>query len=132
MVEAANWLEREGIADRVGIMGGSYGGFLTLSAVTRYPDHWDAAVDLFGITNLMTMYETAREDMKLFQERNIGTPEENPELYRDRSPLTYVDQITCPMLVLQGDRDPRVPESQSQQLREGLERTGKRFRFHRV
>src|SRR5581483_10321933 len=57
VVAAADWLEDTGIASEVGVLGGSYGGFMTLSAVTKYPDRWRAAVSLYGIANLVTMYE---------------------------------------------------------------------------
>ncbi|HEV3310545.1 MAG TPA: S9 family peptidase, partial [Chloroflexota bacterium] len=109
VVAAADWLESQGIASGMGIMGGSYGGYMTLSGVTQYPDRWLAAVSIFGIANLVTMYRTAREDMRHFQARNIGTPDENPAFYRERSPLNHVERITAPLLILQGERDARVP-----------------------
>lgn len=129
VVAAADWLESTEIAQGVGIMGGSYGGFMTLSAVTRYPDRWKAAVSIYGIANLLTMYQTAREDMRLFQERNIGSPQENPHFYRDRSPLNHIDRITAPLLILQGERDARVTLLEAEQMRDGLRRRGKIFEY---
>lgn len=127
VVAAADWLEAEGIARDIGIMGGSYGGFMTLSAVTRYPERWKAAVSIYGIANLETMHRTAREDMRHFQERNIGSPDENPEFYRERSPLNHVDNVRCPILILQGERDPRVTMREAEQMKASLERGNKTF-----
>lgn len=129
VVAAADWLESESIARGVGIMGGSYGGFMALSAATRFPDRWGAVASIFGIANLVTMYRTAREDMRHFQERNIGTPEENPEFYQDRSPLNHVESIEAPLLILQGERDPRVPMSEAEQIAARLSQAGKEFEF---
>jgi dipeptidyl aminopeptidase/acylaminoacyl peptidase len=73
------------------------------------------------------MYNTAREDMRLFQQRNIGSPEENPSFYYERSPMNFVDRITCPLLILQGERDPRVRMEEAEQMRERLEAGGKQY-----
>jgi dipeptidyl aminopeptidase/acylaminoacyl peptidase len=129
VVAGADWLEARGIAEGLGIMGGSYGGFMTLSAITRFPRRWKAAVSLYGISNLVTMYETAREDMKLFQERNIGRPDENPRFYYDRSPINFVDKVECPVLILQGDRDPRVLLRESLAMKQLLEDQGKSVEY---
>lgn len=107
VVAAAEWLESQGIADKIGITGGSYGGYMTMSAVTKYPQRWAAAVAIFPMVDLKSSYTAAREDMRQFQIRNMGTLEENPELYYDRSPINFVEQIACPVLILQGDRDAR-------------------------
>jgi dipeptidyl aminopeptidase/acylaminoacyl peptidase len=129
VVCAAEWLETEGIASGVAIIGGSYGGFMALSAVTQYPDRWRAAVSIYGMANLITMYTTAREDMRHFQERNIGRPDEHPDFYRERSPLNHVDRIIAPILILQGERDARVPLSEAEQMRDALEAGGKQFEY---
>jgi dipeptidyl aminopeptidase/acylaminoacyl peptidase len=125
VVAAANWLEAQGISDRVGITGTSYGGYMTMSAITKYPDRWLAAASVCGIVNLVTMYSGARPDMQQFQVRNLGTPEENPDLYYDRSPINFVDRIKTPVLILQGERDARVPLSEAEQMRDRLELAGK-------
>jgi dipeptidyl aminopeptidase/acylaminoacyl peptidase len=129
VVAGANWLEQNGMADAFGIVGGSYGGFMTLSAITQYPERWRAAVSIFGIANLVTMYTTARADMKLFQERNIGRPDENPELYRDRSPLNHAGKVNAPLLILQGERDARVPLREAEQMCASLQAAGKQFEY---
>jgi dipeptidyl aminopeptidase/acylaminoacyl peptidase len=116
-------------AKSVGIMGGSYGGYMALSAITQAPEHWDAAVSIYGIVNLVTMYQTAREDMRLFQERNIGTPSEDPEFYHSRSPLNNIQNIQCPLLVLQGERDARVTVQEATQIIDSLREADKPFEF---
>jgi dipeptidyl aminopeptidase/acylaminoacyl peptidase len=129
VVAGRDWLVEQGIADCVGIAGGSYGGFMTLSAITKFPNRWQAAVSIFGVVNLITMYKGAREDMRQFQARNIGTPEENPDFYYERSPLNFVENIQCPLLILQGDRDPRVPLNEAEQMVQRLQTTGKEHEY---
>ncbi|MBV9278776.1 MAG: S9 family peptidase [Chloroflexi bacterium] len=127
VVAAADWLREHGIADRVGIYGGSYGGYMTMMAITKHPDRWAAAVAIFPMVDLVTSYTAARPDMKQFQVRNIGTPEENPDLYYDRSPINFVENIQCPVLVLQGERDARCRLDEVQSMCRRLESTGRQF-----
>jgi dipeptidyl aminopeptidase/acylaminoacyl peptidase len=100
-----------------------------LSAVTKVPGRWRAAVSICGIANLITMYQAAREDIRQFQARNIGTPDENPALYYDRSPLNFIDHITCPLLILQGENDPRVPLVEAEQICDRLKALGKTYDY---
>jgi dipeptidyl aminopeptidase/acylaminoacyl peptidase len=127
VVAGRDWLVSNGIGREIGIIGGSYGGYLTLSAITQYPDKWQAAVSFCGFANLLTAYESARPDMRAFQERNIGTPEQNPEFYWERSPVNHVDRIQCPLLLIQGERDPRVLKEETDQMAEALRDAGKEF-----
>ncbi len=127
VVAGRDWLVSEGVASDVGILGGSYGGYLTLSAITQFPAKWQAAVSFCGFANLVTAYESARPDMRAFQERNIGTPDQHPDFYRERSPVNYVDRIACPLLLVQGERDPRVLRQETEQMAEALRRAGKTF-----
>jgi dipeptidyl aminopeptidase/acylaminoacyl peptidase len=129
VVHGANWLEENGISSSIGISGGSYGGYMTMIAITKAPQRWQAAANIFGIVNLVTMYQNSRPDMRLFQERNIGSPQENPELYHDRSPINFIENIQCPVLILQGERDPRVPLAEAEQVRDRLEATGKPYEY---
>ena len=101
------------------------GGDLTLSAITQFPAKWQAAVSFCGFANLVTAYESARPDMRAFQERNIGTPDQHPDFYRERSPVNYVDRIACPLLLVQGERDPRVLRQETEQMAEALRRAGR-------
>lgn len=125
VVAGVRWLAREGIADpkRVGAFGGSYGGFMTMYALAREPDVWAAGVSYVGVVSWKTLHETTRGDLKAMLERELGDPATEAELYRDRSPLTHARSIKAPLLILQGANDPRVPQSEAEQvvalLREG-------------
>jgi len=119
----AKYLINEGIADpkRVGIMGGSYGGYATLAGVTFTPDLYAAAVSIVGPSNLITLLESIppywEPIRKLFYERmgDPNSPEGKAQLIR-QSPLTHADKIKTPLLVIQGANDPRVNKRESDQI----------------
>jgi dipeptidyl aminopeptidase/acylaminoacyl peptidase len=119
----AKYLVAEGIADpkRIGILGGSYGGYATLAGVTFTPDLYAAAVDIVGPSNLITLLESIppywEPIRKLFYER-MGDPNtpEGKALLTERSPLTYADKIKTPLLVVQGANDPRVNKREADQI----------------
>jgi dipeptidyl aminopeptidase/acylaminoacyl peptidase len=102
--------------ERLAVAGGSYGGFAALSCATRLPEHWSAAVDVFGPSNLVTFARSVPPSWRRFMREWVGDPdEEAAELIR-RSPITYVDALRCPLLVIQGARDPRVVKAESDQM----------------
>jgi dipeptidyl aminopeptidase/acylaminoacyl peptidase len=119
----AKYLIAQGIADpkRVGILGGSYGGYATLAGVTFTPDTYAAAVSIVGPSNLITLLESIppywEQIRKLFYERmgDPNTPEGKAQLMR-QSPLTSADKIKTPLLVVQGANDPRVNKRESDQI----------------
>ena len=119
----AKYLIAQGIADpkRVGIMGGSYGGYATLAGVTFTPDVYAAAVSIVGPSNLITLLESIppywEQIRKLFYERmgDPNTPEGKAQLLR-QSPLTAAAKIKTPLLVVQGANDPRVNKRESDQI----------------
>ncbi|MCM3872178.1 MAG: prolyl oligopeptidase family serine peptidase [Pyrinomonadaceae bacterium] len=119
----AKYLIAEGIADpkRVGIMGGSYGGYATLAGVTFTPDLYAAGVSIVGPSNLITLLESIppywEPIRKLFYERmgDPNTPEGKAQLLR-QSPLSSADKIKTPLLVVQGANDPRVTKRESDQI----------------
>ena len=119
----AKYLIAEGIADpkRVGIMGGSYGGYATLAGVAFTPDVYAAGVSIVGPSNLITLLESIppywEPIRKLFYERmgDPNTPEGKAQLVR-QSPLTSADKIKTPLLVVQGANDPRVNKRESDQI----------------
>ena len=119
----AKYLIAEGIADpkRVGIMGGSYGGYATLAGVAFTPDVYAAGVSIVGPSNLITLLESIppywEQIRKLFYERmgDPNTPEGKAQLLR-QSPLTAVAKIKTPLLVIQGANDPRVTKRESDQI----------------
>ena len=116
-------------ADRIGVYGGSYGGFAVLSCISRLPDYWAAAVDVFGPSNLVTTVETAPPTWRRLDNQLIGDPDSEREFLLLRSPVTYADQITAPLFVIQGANDPRVPRGESDQIVDRLRARGVDVRY---
>ncbi len=131
LIAGREYLIKTGLADaqRMGITGGSYGGYLTLMALTKYPGLWAAGVSSVGVVNLKTLWQTTTGTLRLLLLRELGSPEENAELYYERSPINFIEAIQAPLLVLQGERDPRVPLSEFEQIRDELAALGKVFEY---
>ena len=111
-------------AQRVGIAGGSYGGYMTLMAIGRTPDAFAAAVDLFGIIDWRTMWQHEDALLQAYQKSLLGSPDQNPKVYDATSPLTYIGAAKAPLLVQQGENDIRVPAGQAKQVVEALKAKG--------
>jgi dipeptidyl aminopeptidase/acylaminoacyl peptidase len=111
-------------AKRVGITGGSYGGFMTLMAIGRAPDAFAAAVSLFGIIDWRTMWQHEDALLQAYQKTLLGTPTEAPKVYDASSPLTYIPAVKTPLLVQQGENDIRVPVGQARQVVAALKAKG--------
>jgi dienelactone hydrolase len=117
------YLVAEGIADtkRIGILGGSYGGYATLAGVAYTPDLYHAAVDIVGPSNLLTLLESippyweAGRKIMYARMADPGTPQGKAWL-KDRSPLGSADKIKTPLLVVQGANDPRVNKREAEQI----------------
>lgn len=126
-IAAKQFLVESGYVDpkRVGIFGGSYGGFMTLMAIGKAPDEFAAGVQWFGIINWRTMYRDMDEVLKAYLRSLMGTPEENPEGYDRASPLTYIANAKAPLLSLQGENDIRVPRGQAQEVEDILKAKGR-------
>jgi dipeptidyl aminopeptidase/acylaminoacyl peptidase len=125
-VAAKRFLVDSGYVDarRVGIFGGSYGGFMALMAIGRTPDEFAAAVDLFGIIDWRTMWSHEDALLQAYQKSLLGSPDENPNVYDATSPLTYIQAVKAPLLVQQGENDIRVPPGQAKQVIEALKKKG--------
>ena len=132
VVKGVEWLANQRIADpkRVGIYGGSYGGYTTLMALGMYPDRFAAGVSVVGVVSWKTMYETTRGDLREYLVREFGDPEMDADRYRQRSPLTHVAKIDAPLLILQGENDPRVPLSEAEQVVAALRSAGKMHEYY--
>jgi pimeloyl-ACP methyl ester carboxylesterase len=115
--------------DRAGVMGRSYGGFMTLTLAGRHPGLWKAACDMFGPYNLFTFMERLPETWKTYMYMAVGHPEKEREFLVERSPSTYLKDLNCPLLVIQGHNDPRVVEAESRDLVEQLRAEGKTIEF---
>jgi pimeloyl-ACP methyl ester carboxylesterase len=112
---------------RAGVVGRSYGGYMTLTLAARHPELWSAAVDMFGPYDLLTFIDRLPETWKPYFAVAVGDPasEEGRAFLRERSPASYIEQIQCPLLVIQGRNDPRVVEQESRDVVERLREIGK-------
>lgn len=115
--------------DRAGVIGRSYGGYMTLTLAGRHPGLWKAACDMFGPYNLFTFMDRLPETWKTYMYLAVGHPEREKEFLVERSPSTYMSQLACPLLVIQGRNDPRVVEAESRDLVEQLRAEGKTIEF---
>jgi dipeptidyl aminopeptidase/acylaminoacyl peptidase len=128
---AVKWLREQDWVDpdRIGVFGGSYGGFAVLTCVTRLQDYWAAAVDIFGPSNLVTFAKAVPPTWKRFIARFVGDPETEAEFLMERSPITYVENVKTPLLVIQGATDPRVVKGESDQMVEKLRSLGRTVEY---
>jgi len=131
-VYATKFLQATGyVAPRkIGITGGSYGGFMTLMAIGKTPDAWTAAVELFGIIDWMSMLQHSDPQLQQYEKSLLGDPVKDKKAYDAASPITYIHNVMVPLLVLQGDNDPRVPKEEATQVVELLKRDGKTVDAH--
>lgn len=122
IAEGTRWLaEKEWIdEDRIAVMGGSYGGYSTNMQMVQYPELYAAGVSQVGITDLTALYEESMAHFKTTLERYLGDPEENQELYAERSAVNHVENLTAPLCIIHGVNDPRCPISQARLFRDAL------------
>ncbi len=111
--------------DRIGVGGGSYGGFMTFLAVTKEPEHWKAGFAWIGISDLLSMFDESMPHFKYFLQRQMGSPIEDKDLWYDRSAINFADKMTAKLLILHGINDPRCPISQARTFRDKLLELGK-------
>lgn len=129
ITDGVKWLIEQGIADpdRIGIYGGSFGGYATLAGVAFTPDLYACGVDYVGVSNLFTLMKSIPpywEPMREMFYEMMGHPEKNKELWEKVSPIFHADKIKVPMLVAQGANDPRVNKGESDQIVEALKERG--------
>jgi dipeptidyl aminopeptidase/acylaminoacyl peptidase len=131
LIDAVDWAIGQGIADpkRVAIYGGSYGGYSALVGLTFTPEKFACAVDLVGISNLVTFLDTIPEYWKPWQsvwKARMGdyTTETGQRFLHERSPLNRVDRIVRPLLIGHGANDPRVKVSESEQIVNAMRQRG--------
>ena len=118
-IEAAvEWLHDHPVVDpdRIVAMGGSYGGFMVLSAMTEYPELWAAGVDIVGIASFVTFLENTGDWRRELREAEYGSLAEDREFLESISPINDVDEIAAPLFVLHGANDPRVPVGEAEQI----------------
>jgi len=123
------WLIEEGIADpeRIGIYGGSYGGYATLAGLTFTPELYACGVDYVGVSNILSWFEAIPpywEPLREMFYEMVGHPEKDRELLEAASPFFHADKIQVPLFIAQGANDPRVPQAESDQMVEALKERG--------
>jgi dipeptidyl aminopeptidase/acylaminoacyl peptidase len=130
LIDGIDWIVHQGIADpkKVAIMGASYGGYATLVGLTFTPEVFAAGVDLVGISNIITWFNSIPPywaPSKAWFVRRVGDPDKEEEFLKSRSPLFFVDRIKAPLLIGQGANDVRVTQTESDQIVAALRQTNK-------
>ncbi len=122
LAHAVYWLRKQPDvdADRIAVYGGSYGGFMVLSAITTYPALWAAAVDIVGISNFVTFLENTSEYRRGHREAEYGRLDRDRAFLESIAPIHHVDRIAAPLMIIHGANDPRVPLSEAEQLVEAV------------
>lgn len=128
---AGDWLVREGIAPKagIGVMGGSYGGYMTLAAIAFFPSRWSAAVDIFGVSDYVAQFEQIPAWRRPLREAEFGSLEHDRELLASISPANFTERIRTPLLVIHGANDSRISINQSSTVVEALRRLGRDVTF---
>ena len=111
--------------DNIAVVGGSFGGFMTLTCATRAPERWKCAVDIFGPSNLITFCNSVPEHWKPGVAVLVGDAVKDREFLEERSPINFVSNIISPLLVIQGKNDPRVVQTESDQMVEVMKQQNK-------
>jgi dipeptidyl aminopeptidase/acylaminoacyl peptidase len=117
---AVDWLHGQPAVDpdRIVALGGSYGGFMVLAALTEYPDLWAAGVDVVGIANFVTFLENTGVWRRELREAEYGSLKDDRAFLESISPINNIDAIAAPLFVLHGANDPRVPVGEAEQIAE--------------
>jgi dipeptidyl aminopeptidase/acylaminoacyl peptidase len=118
LAEVNRWLRTQPDVDpnRIAVMGGSYGGYMTLAAITLYPELWAAACDIVGIANFRTFLQNTAAYRRALREAEYGSLANDGAVLDRVSPIHRVDRITTPLMVIHGARDPRVPVGEAEQI----------------
>jgi len=131
-VYAARFLAATQYVDpkKIGITGGSYGGYMAMIAIGRTPDVWAAAVELFGITDWLTEQEHEEPTLQQYDQSILGDPVKDRQSYEDASPIKYFKYAKAPLLILQGANDIRDPKEEAEQAETILKKEGKTVGSH--
>jgi dipeptidyl aminopeptidase/acylaminoacyl peptidase len=123
---AADWVKKTGYVDpkKLIIMGGSYGGYMTMMGVTKTPELWAAGVAIVPFVNWFTEIENEDPLLREIDLATMGDPVKEKARYEERSPIFFVDKIKAPLLLLAGGNDPRCPKSEAQQVADAVHKRG--------
>jgi dipeptidyl aminopeptidase/acylaminoacyl peptidase len=126
MLAGVDWIKQTGHLDpkKIAVMGGSYGGYLSMMAVTKAPDVWAAGVPIVPFVNWFTEIENEDPVLQQSDLATMGDVVKNKALYEDSSPINFIDQIKAPLLLLAGGHDPRCPKSETQQVVDAIKKRG--------
>jgi len=121
---SVDYLVSAGVADpkRIGIVGGSYGGYMVMAGLTEYPDMFAAGADLFAVVNFETFFKNTQPWMAAISKIEYGDPDKEAEMLRRLSPLTRIDRVKAPTIVLHGANDTNVPVIEAEQVVENLKK----------
>ena len=119
-------------SSRIALVGASYGGFMTFLGTTKLPDYWAAGVAVVGITDWKELYDLSDAAYRSFVERYFGRPDENPELYYDRSAINFAQNLKAPLLIWHRGNDSRCPLAPVQKYADRLRELGKDFEMNVV
>ena len=111
---------QNGVAPKIGVMGGSYGGYATLMSMTRFAGSYDAGVSIVGMSNLKTFLQNTAPYRRLLRISEYGDPDKDSDALAQLSPLTYLNRVKAPLLLIQGASDPRVPVGEAIQMHNAL------------
>ncbi|WP_239164599.1 S9 family peptidase [Actinoplanes palleronii] len=123
------YLREAGIANRVGVMGRSYGGYLTLAALCAYPELFDVGIDVCGMSNFATFYEHTEPWIASAAISKYGDPGADADLLRDLSPIHRIDRLRAPLMVVHGENDSNVPVIEAEQVVAALAARGMPHRY---
>jgi len=126
VLAGVDWIKQTGHLDpmKIAVVGGSYGGYLTMMAVTKAPEVWASAVAIVPFVNWFTEIENEDPSLQQSDLATMGDPAENKALFEERSPINFISRIRAPMLLLAGGHDPRCPRSETQQVVDAIKRRG--------
>lgn len=126
VISAAEWIKQTGFVDpkKIILMGGSYGGYLTMMGVTKAPDEWAAGVPIVPFVNWFTEMENEDPVLRQSDLATMGDPVKNKALFEDRSPIFFVDKIKTPLFLLAGGNDPRCPKEETLQVVDAIKKRG--------
>ena len=115
-----NWKNKNNESPKLGVMGWSYGGYSTLIAMTKFAGRYEAGVALVGMSNLVTFMQNTAPYRRILRASEYGNPDTDKEFMLRLSPITYIDQVKSPLMIVQGANDPRVPAGEAIQMQETL------------
>lgn len=126
VVDAAEFIKKSGYVDpkKLVLMGRSYGGYLTMMGVTKFPNLWAAGVPIVPFVNWFTEYKNEDPTLQASDREFMGDPVKNKDLWTDRSPAFFLDRVKAPLMILAGGNDPRCPKTEAQQVADSIRKRG--------